>query len=539
MREAIRQAVSNARTNWLDRTIGYFFPRQGLQRLRDRTMLSLAGGYDGARRDRRATQNWNPWGTSADAVVVKDLPALRDRCRDLARNNAIAAGAVQTVVESVVATGLSLQSKPDWKTLGMTEDQAMDWAEDVEQKFRTWAESTDCDITRTQNFYGLQELAYRGCVESGDSFVLLPMQPVPGAAFALRVQVIEGDRCQTPQGMREDEQKISAGIEKDAAGAPVAYHFLRRHPGSMQPGTPESDKVPAFGELSGRRNVLHLFHRTRPGQTRGVPMLSPVIETLKQLGRYTEAEIMGAVLNASFAVFVESPEGEGLQSPGDEGKSESEKQKEVSFEGGQILDLMPGQKVHLADMKRPNAGFDAFMLSLFRQIGSSLGIPHEVLVKHFTASYSASRAAMLEFWRFCRARRAFLALYLCDPVFEAWMEEAVAFGVVPAPGFFEDPLLRRAYLQCEWLGDSPGHVDPTKEVQAALDMIEAGLSNKTDQTLWLTGRNWREVQRQRKREIEIEKRDGTLTEPTPAAAAAPQETVDEEDARREVENATA
>lgn len=46
------------------------------------------------------------------------------------------------------------------------------------------------------------------------------------------------------------------------------------------------------------------MNRERAGQRRGVPMLAPVLEALKQLGHYTDAEITAAVLSAMFTVFV-------------------------------------------------------------------------------------------------------------------------------------------------------------------------------------------------------------------------------------------
>ena len=53
----------------------------------------------------------------------------------------------------------------------------------------------------------------------------------------------------------------------------------------------EWTRVEARGELTGRRNIVHVITRERAGQLRGVPVLAPVLEALKQLGRYTEAEI--------------------------------------------------------------------------------------------------------------------------------------------------------------------------------------------------------------------------------------------------------
>ncbi len=61
----------------------------------------------------------------------------------------------------------------------------------------------------------------------------------------------------------------------------------------------------AYGKRTGRRNVLHLMCRERIDQRRGVPFLAPVIESLKQLGRYTDAELVAAVVSGMFTVFIE------------------------------------------------------------------------------------------------------------------------------------------------------------------------------------------------------------------------------------------
>ena len=66
--------------NLIDRAIAAVAPGYGVQRLRARHQYSaLAGGYDGARRDRRATQEWKTRGGDADSDVNLDLPVLRER----------------------------------------------------------------------------------------------------------------------------------------------------------------------------------------------------------------------------------------------------------------------------------------------------------------------------------------------------------------------------------------------------------------------------------------------------------------------------
>jgi capsid protein len=115
---------------------------------------------------------------------------------------------------------------------------------------------------------------------------------------------------------------------------------------------------------------------------------------------------------------------------------------------------------------------------------------------------------MLEAWKFYKNRRNFAATGFCQPVFEAWMEEAVAIGRVDAPGFFADPLMRRAYLKSEWVGDAPGSIDPEKEANAAEKLIDIGLSNLTDQTMAITGKQWNDVHRVRAREHKKRVEDG-------------------------------
>src|SRR6185295_17096684 len=103
--------------------------------------------------------------------------------------------------------------------------------------------------------------------------------------------------------------------------------------------------------------------------------------------------------------------------------------------------------------------------------------PYEVLLKSFTASYSASRAALEMAWQFFRERRSWLAWKFCQPVYEWVITEAIVNGRLAAPGFFEDPVVREAWLGSEWIGPSRIQLDPQKE--AAADMLDLNMGTKT------------------------------------------------------------
>lgn len=480
--------------NWLDKIVRYVAPVKAAERFKARMTLALANRYTGASRTRRSLSTYLPGDGDADSDLLGDLPLLRQRSRDLLRNNPLSIGAMNTVCTNVVGTGLKLQARIDRDFLKLSDEKADAWEANVEREFKLWANSTNCDVSRTLNFAGLQRLVFRSTLENGDCFILMPYIERLNHPYSLSLQVIEADRV-CNQNYAANQATLMGGVQKDPQGAPVAYHLLKSHPGqeSQHPSTREWFIVPAFGKATGRRNVIHLYAVLRPGQTRGVPYLAPVIESLKQLGSYTDAEVMAAVVSSYFTVFVKSAPGE----------SEAFDQKTRSNAGdyqlgsGAIVGLAEGEEISTANPGRPNAQFDPFVQAVLRQIGVALELPFEVLVKHFTASYSAARAALLEAWRFFSVKREWLAQNFCQMVYETWLTEAVLLGRIQAPGFMQsDPAIRAAYGGAHWIGAAPGQIDPLKEIQAAKERIELGVSTLARETAALTGEDWQQTHRQ-------------------------------------------
>lgn len=505
-----RYLSTSIQENWLDKIIRFAAPVKAAERYKARMTLALAGSYVGGSRHKRSLADYLPSGGDADSDLLFDLPLLRQRSRDLLRNNPLALGALNTVCTNVVGTGLKLQARIDRDFLQLSDDEADQLESTIEREFRLWANSTCCDVTKTLNFSGLQELVFRSVLENGDCFILLSCQKNPVAQpYRLALQVIEADRI-CNQNDANDTEQLMAGIQKNACGAPVAYHILKTHPGSLKGNyANEWFVIPAFNPQTGSRQVIHLYRVLRAGQTRGVPYLAPVIDALKQLGSYTEAEITAAVVSSYFTVFIKTPQGESqlITEKNNRGGSDDEYQ----LGKGAIVDLAEGEDISTVNPGRPNAQFDPFVQSVLRQIGVALELPFEVLVKHFTASYSAARAALLEAWRFFMAKREWLAQNFCQVVYETWFLEAVCSGRIQAPGFISgDPAIRAAYCGSHWIGPAPGQIDPLKEIQAARERIDAGISTLSRETAALTGEEWEKTHRQGVKEQKLR---GTLTNP--------------------------
>jgi lambda family phage portal protein len=519
----MRPKIPQIEPNWLDKALTFVSPDLGLKRLAARTRLSMLGSYTGARRDRAATENWRTSHGSADADILPDLPVLRERCRDLSRNNPLSRGAINTKVTNVIGTGLTLQARIDYEFLGMTSEEGEAWERNTEREFKLWAESQDCDRERTLNFFDLQDVAFRQVLENGDVFILLPYWKRPGVPYGTCIQLIEADRVCNPN-YKMDSLEIAGGVEKDAAGAPTAYHILSQHPGDARPKTADWQHYPAYSPTTGRRNILHLLKKERPEQSRGVPDLAPVLELLKQLGQYTDAEVMAAVVSGMISLFVKSDYPpvhlyDGLNNSGagfNDPDSGSGTRGNLKLGPGQIAYLASGEEITSPMPGRPNQAFDPFVMSILRQIGVALELPVEVLIKHFTSSYSASRAALLEAWKFFMTRRVWMAAKFCQPIYEEWLAEAVALGRIKAPGYLNgDVAIRKAYAKSEWIGPARGQIDELKEVNAAIERVNAGFSTIEQETEQMNGGNWLDNHNQRVKEATLRKEAGLDQPVTP------------------------
>ncbi len=517
MREVKHPRIA-IKQNLMDRAIGYFAPVVAARRMRARAAMEIFNSYDGASKSRRALSAWKTLGNDANTDILNDLPELRNRSRDLVRNNPLAAGAVKKKVTWVVGSGLSHRATIDRSVLPLTDDQADAWEARAEREWRLFWNSKNVDLSRTLDGAGIIRQVYQQYLENGDVLILPVRRTRAGSVYDLRLQIVEADRLEN-KDHAGDSATLAGGVQKDTDGAPVKYHILKEHPGNIRGATKKWIEYPAFITVRSVElpAVIHFFDQTRPGQSRGVPDLAAVIEPIKQLGRYTDAEIMAAVISGFFTVFIETDTGnsgfdysnaaaaavmDGTPQPS------NGNDRKIELGNGAVVELAKGEKIHDTNPGRPNDAFDGFVLAIIRQIGVALQIPFEILVNHFTASYSAARAAINEMWKFVMSERGRLARDVLAIIYEIWMWEAVAIGRLPAPGFFSDPLIRAAYLGAKWTGPAKGQIQEADEVEAAHQRVEYGFSTLQEETAQLTGGDWEANHVQRVKEVKRRREDG-------------------------------
>ncbi|MEG0451127.1 MAG: phage portal protein [Lysinibacillus sp.] len=498
----------------LERTFAAIAPRTAVKRAVAKKQLDVLNtGYSnsGASKRKKSMLGWIFKGGSTKEDIDDNLETLRQRSRDLFMNTPLATGALKTIRTNVVGYGLVLNSQIDHEFLGLTEQQADEWETVVEREFSLWANSLMCDAMQMHNFYELQQISFLSALASGETFVLMPYRAHKEHWYSLRVQLIESDRISSPSGA---SKQIVNGIELGNFGEVAAYHICNVHPLASDASKKQWVRVEKFGKLTGRQNVLHLMESERPEQRRGVPLLAPVIESLKQLDRYSEAELTAALVSSLMTVFIETTDEEDGSGPVvGEGVHEDDQidqadETTVELAPGSVIALNPGEKANVSNPARNNTAFDPFVTAILRQVGAALELPYEILVKHFTSSYSASRAALLEAWKMFKMRRQFIATRFCQPIYEEWLTEAILIGRIHAPGFLDDPLIRKAYSQSEWNGPSQGQLDPLKEVNAAIKRVDAGFSTRARETVELTGGDFWRNHYQRVREEEARRAAG-------------------------------
>lgn len=478
---------------------------------RRRSVNAMLGmrGYDAANPTRRVRRTWlAPMGNS-DTDDLPSLSTLRNESGDAYRNQPIVKGAIDTTRYNVLGGGLTLQSQPNHEIIGITAEEAAVWAKHTEFEFsQMWAGDKSCDAERKKTWGDIQVVALYSALLRGDVIAMLP-QIDRGNVYSTSVMLIEADRLSNPNGAMDCE-KIAGGIESDEYGATVAYHFSKNHPGGLSM-TNKWIRVPAYGEKSGRPNVIHLSEYTRPGQRRGVPGLAPVLEALKQLSEYTTAELESAIVSGLFTVFIKTERGELPDPMGDKMRGKYDDDESLSMTPGGVIGLTPGDSVETANPGRPNTAFGGFVEAILKQVGAALQVPFELLMKHFSSSYSASRAALLEAWKSFKTRRTWFANNFCQPIYKEWLYEAVLTGRIIAPGFLESPTIRAAYCQAVWNGPAPGQLDPVKETTAAKMRVEEGFSTRTKESAEINGTDFETNATSAIRENKIMKESGLLS----------------------------
>ncbi len=440
--------MTRQKDTWLDKSISWLSPKWGFHRSQYRAAQAITLSYEGARMDRRMS-DWITSDTSANAEIGPYLSKLRQRSRELVRNNAYANNGIDELAGSAVGTGITAQPR--------TNDP--EYTRVISESWKRWVD--ECDADGQLDLYGLQDLTVRTVIESGECLVRMRRRYYDdGFHVPLQIQVMEPDFLDLNKTEDTKTGRIIQGVEFDLLGSRIAYWMFPSHPGDVASGFSRasviSRRVPAA-------DILHIYRKKRQ-QVRGTPWLAPVIITMRDEDEYTEAAIVQKKIQACFASFVTQTEA--LDPiPSGETETNSRNQTEESLEPGMIRYLRPGEDVKFAAPSGTGDGYRDFKRDIQTKMAVGIGVTYEQLTGDLSnVNYSSYRAGMISFrTKMDQFRWLCFVPMFCNPISRWFREYAFAAGKIPTLDF-----------RMEWSMPKYGSVDPEKDANATRASIRMG-----------------------------------------------------------------
>lgn len=456
----------------------------------------------GASMDSLPLDSWFTFPASPRDDCDKNQYLLRLRSRDLYMSSSFVGSILHARREGVIGRGLELDAKVDAEALGLELDEATRIERRIEAAFARWSRNVGTD---GESLTAILRLAYFSMIVNGD--VVADIH-VDVEARSIRVSLVESDCLVTPPEEYGNE-RVRSGIELGPNGRSVAYWmatgFLFNSDGFQVRYYRRRKFMAGFnalatGEFLFPRSGAILAHVPfeRPGQLRGLPIVSRIIRDAKQTDRYMEAELDAAVVASKPALFRTHPAVEAQAevdmmdsfgvAPGpsvSETAEPPEHEPPINYGNGLMVDLWDGADMKAFNPARPNPEYSEFINHKMAEISSSLGISSEVALKRWNASYSASRAALLDAQQGYEIDRALFVDQLLRPIYNAWLDlHADELGL---SGYYTDPARRAAWRCAEWIGEQLPNIDPTKEIDAAAKRVQLCVSTLAREAQVATG----------------------------------------------------
>jgi lambda family phage portal protein len=426
--------------NILERFIGAISPSWMLKRLRNFAAAAIIGRfYDGAANGRR-TKNWRTQSTSANTEVQFGIVELRNRSRDLVRNNPYARKALRVLGSNTVGTGITPMIRVR--------------SESAQKKLRAfwkkWAESTKCDFDERKTLAKMQSLGFKSMNESGEVF----FRKVYSKEYGLQIQMLEADHLDhTKDGFENETGIVRQGIQFDKQGRRIGYWIFENHPGDNRISMKlTSTMIPA-------KDIIHLYNEERPGQLRGIPMGTASMLRIRDFDDYEDAQLVRQKIAACFSVFITSEtHGSGLVN--DDGDVTER------IEPGMIERLKPGEQVQFGTPPT-SEGYADYTRKVLQGVAAGYDVTYEALTGDLTGvNFSSGRMGHIEFQRLVEEYQELLLIpVLCSKIWDWFLDYAIIMGIIR----------KKEDVVCTWTAPRREFVDPLKEIKALIEQVRAGL----------------------------------------------------------------
>lgn len=458
--------------------------------------------YDAARQGRRMA-GWNPPSSGPNAVLT-GLQNIRNRARDVARNDWSGKSATQKWSTTLIGIGIT----PRFKRI---KDKTR--KQEVTDLWQDFVKQADADCVL--NLYGLQTLAVKAWLSGGECFIRKRARFVDeGLPVPIQVQLLEAEMVpmwdsDNFEGLPTGN-KIRSGIELDKRGRRIAYWVYKEHPGDgLGLSMPTADTVVRVAASEMR----HLFEPERPGQLRGVPMLAPILARLKNVENYDDATLTRQQLANLVVAFItrQMPQLTGDEDlnglTGEPDVIGSEGKPLVGLQPGLVQTLEDGESVEWSNPPEAGTNYSDYMRTQHMGTAAGAGLPYELFSGDIKeVSDRTLRVIINDLRRFAEQRQwQHVIPMMCEPIVE-WFAQAGALAGKISIDEVND------VARAEWSPHGWAYIHPVQDVQGKKMEVDAGFRSRSS-VIGQQGDDPEQVDDERLADMDREKDLGLYVDP--------------------------
>lgn len=441
--------------NFIDNAMAFLNPKAGLERAIARAKYEKVRAYEAGTKSRRG-DGWSDSGNGGNqnTDIAKYGKTIRERAINDYKNNSNSFGAIRTITNNVVGTGIMPTpiAKPGTKELTATE------LKKIKVAWELFVES--CDWDEVFNFYGMQSLVARNVFMQGEVFVVRQRdkdnEAVPFKLQVLSPYMVDNNKSMSIS-MQANDNFIVQGVEFDRRGRKVGYW--------MNEYDPKNEFAMKLApKFVSKDDVIQIFYKDFTEQVRGVPAGTPAMLNMRDLSDYEDAALMAAKIAASHVGFTTVPELD------DAANSDYERETGVTYmEPGSITRLAPGEEVVFNTPPTPQ-NYGEYVSKNQQKNAKGWGITNEQFTGDMSnVNFSSGRMGWIEAnrqvedWQYNMFIQQF-----CKGVWKWFIEGLMMKGTI------------NREVWAEWTPQGREMLDPVKETNGLILKLKSGLISWTE-----------------------------------------------------------
>lgn len=435
-------------------------------------------------------------------LVSLVLRNCQDESKKLSYQTAIGSMYINALTKYVVGEGLIPSPSPEKEYLGWSHEKYSRFISQASAFFRLMTGS-GFDWYGRYGFQELQQLAFRNILITGD-VLMHRCYAKKNEEYRPKLQLISGSWISSPNGI--DEKSCIGGVRLNTYGEETGY-FIEE----------VDDSLNATGNYKERRkyNERTNFEEFRlvklivneANQVRGIPLLNTIRNDIIDTQAFTTAHIQKAIMTAVLAAFIKKSQENGganmyqkvmesaeisARDAGDD--RYVERLASALLTPGFMMELNVGEDITTVESKIAGTDYKSFMDSRLDIMGGSVEIPREMALGSYSASFSASRGTIGTAEKAFAIKRANFARSFCQPEYEQIIDYGIRIGAIDCPEYLNaDFITKKAILSVSWTGPSAVVIDPTKEVKALSDAVNAMFTTRDQACRQLNSRDFDET----------------------------------------------